>query len=52
MCEYHLQIKEDNDFLGKNGSLIPSLGNKTKYKLQYHNLQLYLELKLLFKNNS
>ena len=47
---YQLQIIEDDNFsLDKNKRLIPSLGNKTKYKLFYQSLKLYLHLVLQLK---
>ena len=49
MCEYQLQIIDDNNFsLGKNKSLC-NLGNKIKYKFHYQNLTLFKFRVTLFK---
>ena len=50
LSDYQLQIIEDDNFsLDKNKRLIPSLDNKTKYKLFYQSLKLYLHLVLQLK---
>ena len=49
MSQYQLQIIKYNSSLRRNKKLFPNLGNKTKYKLQYKNLKLCLNLGLKLK---
>ena len=50
LADYQLQMIIDNNFsLRKNNTHTPSLGNKTKYKLLYQSLKLYLNLVLQLK---
>ena len=53
LCDYQLKIIEHNFFLlGNNKNIIPNLGNKRKYKLQYQNLKLYLSLELQLEKSN